>query len=73
MTFSNADDATEFPRSIGKPAMRALGLEGFARFDQLTQVSAAKLLEVHGVGPKSIRILSAELERRGMGFADGAG
>ncbi|SEE43808.1 hypothetical protein SAMN04489740_1411 [Arthrobacter alpinus] len=61
---------TEFPPSIGKPAMRALELAGFTRFDQLALVSAAELLRLHGIGPKSIRILQAELEQRGSGFAE---
>ncbi len=69
-TSNNAGDTIEFPRSIGKPAMRALELAGFTRFDQLTRVSAATVLQLHGVGPKSIMILTAELQQRGMGFAD---
>ncbi|MFI1237385.1 hypothetical protein [Nocardia salmonicida] len=61
---------TEFPREIGKVATRALAAHGYTSYAQLTQVSAKELLVMHGVGPKSIRILGAELATRGLAFAD---
>lgn len=60
---------TEFPRSIGQPATRALNQEGYTRFEQLEHVTAAELLKLHGVGPKSVRILREELAARGIAFA----
>lgn len=60
---------TEFPRTIGKVANRELALNGYTTFDALTRVSAATLLRIHGIGPKSIRILGEELASRGQSFA----
>ncbi|RHA42702.1 helix-hairpin-helix domain-containing protein [Cellulomonas rhizosphaerae] len=65
-----ADEPTEFPRALGKPATRALAAQGVTRFDQLTGRTRAELLALHGVGPKGIRVLEAELEARGLRFAD---
>jgi hypothetical protein len=60
---------TEFPASMGKTSRRELALHGYTRFDQLTSVTPKSLLEIHGVGPKAIRILTEELAARGMSFA----
>lgn len=68
MSDPRAEPATEFPKAIGKPATRALILAGLTRYEQLASVSAAELLQLHGVGPKSIRILSEELAQRGLAF-----
>jgi hypothetical protein len=59
---------TEFPRTIGKVANRELALNGYTRYSHLTKVSAATLLKIHGIGPKSIRILTEELATRGLTF-----
>jgi len=60
----------EFPRAIGKVAARELANHGFTRYDQLTRVTAETLLEIHGVGPKAVAILSEELATRNLSFAD---
>lgn len=64
----HADVPTEFPREIGRTARRELAVHGYTRFDQLTSVTAAHLLEIHGVGPKTIRILGEHLAERGLAF-----
>jgi len=61
-------EGSEFPRSLGKVAIRELEVHNLTRYAQLTGVSAAELLAIHGVGPKAIRILREELEARGLGF-----
>jgi hypothetical protein len=61
---------TEFPREIGRTALRELAFDGFTRYEQLTKVSAKDLLKIHGVGPKAVRILGEELATRGLTFAD---
>lgn len=63
------EDATEFPPAIGKVARRELALNGYTRYEQLTRVTSAELLTVHGVGPKAVRILDEELTARGLAFA----
>ncbi|MEV0355054.1 hypothetical protein AB0H71_03235 [Nocardia sp. NPDC050697] len=63
-------DAGEFTPRIGTVARRELAAHGYARYEQLSAVSAKELLGIHGVGPKAIRILGEELAGRGSGFAD---
>ncbi|MEL4319271.1 hypothetical protein WJX64_09665 [Leifsonia sp. YIM 134122] len=58
-------EESEFPQSLGKVARRELAANGFTRYEQLSSVSAAELLALHGVGPKAIRILREELAARG--------
>ncbi|WP_067816374.1 DNA-binding protein [Nocardia inohanensis] len=54
------------PRGIGAPATRALTGAGYTRLEQLAGVPEAALLELHGVGPKAIRILREELAAQGL-------
>ena len=61
---------SEFTQRIGKVAKRELALNGYTRYEQLTTVTAKQLLEIHGVGPKAVRILAEELEARGKAFAE---
>ena len=69
MSTQDAAGATEFRRGIGKVARRELALNGYTRYEQLTKVTSAELLEIHGVGPKAVRILAEELTARGLAFA----
>lgn len=59
-------DETEFPQSLGKVAPRELAVNGITRYEQLTERTERELLAIHGVGPKAIRILRAELAARGL-------
>lgn len=68
MTTRDADQG-EFTPRIGKVARRELALHGYTRYEQLTGVTARALLEIHGVGPKAVRILEDELAARGLAFA----
>lgn len=63
--------ATEFPRTMGKVAPRALAAHGITRYEQLTAMTEKDLLAIHGVGPKAIGILGDELRARGLSFRDG--
>lgn len=45
------------PESIGKPAIRALLDENINSLEQVSKLSDAELLNLHGVGPKAVRIL----------------
>jgi len=60
---------TEYPQRLGRTARRELEVHGYTRYDQLSAVTAAELLAIHGVGPKAIRILEEELAARGLAFA----
>ena len=59
------------PTGIGRPAHGALTQAGVTRLEQLTQVSEADLLKLHGVGPKAIRRLREVLDERGLAFRQG--
>ena len=63
-------DESELTPRIGKVARRELAVHGIRRYDQLAGRSRAELLEIHGVGPKAIRILTEELQARGQSFSD---
>lgn len=63
-------DESEFPRSLGKVAPRELANSGITRYEQLTERSERELLDIHGVGPKAIRILREELAARGLSLRD---
>lgn len=61
----------DFPKSIGRPATDALLTAGYTRLEQLARVREIDIKQLHGVGPKAIRILRATLAERGLSFADG--
>lgn len=65
----NDHPQTDFPK-ISNPALRALNAAGYTRLEQLTLVSEAELLRLHGMGPKAIRILREALSAQGLSFAD---
>jgi hypothetical protein len=63
------NQTTDFPK-IGAPALRALTAAGYHHLEQLTQVNAAELLRLHGMGPKAIGLLRQALAAQGLAFAD---
>jgi uncharacterized protein YdhG (YjbR/CyaY superfamily) len=60
-----------FPPPIGAPATRALATAGIATPGQLARWSERELGELHGMGPKAIRILGDHLAALGTGFRPG--
>jgi predicted flap endonuclease-1-like 5' DNA nuclease len=68
-----ADDAADrWPPGIGAPAERALTGAGYSRLEQLTHVTEAELGQLHGVGPKALRLLRDALASSSRGFQQGA-
>jgi DNA-directed RNA polymerase alpha subunit len=63
-------DATDLPK-LAAPARRALLAAGYTRLEQLTEVSEAEVMELHGMGPNALRALREALEERGLSFRDG--
>jgi predicted flap endonuclease-1-like 5' DNA nuclease len=59
---------TELPRGLGAPAERAFAQAGYTRLEQFAEVTEKDLLRLHGVGPRAIRILRAELEAHHLAF-----
>ncbi|ALC91788.1 DNA-binding protein [Bacillus sp. FJAT-18017] len=64
-------ESTAFPK-IPKPAERALISAGFTQLAQLTAIPETELLNLHGIGPKAIRILKEALAENGLDFAKDA-
>lgn len=60
---------TSWPKGVAQPAQRALAAAGFQELNQLTQISEAELLKLHGMGPKAIRHLREALTEQGLDFA----
>lgn len=54
--------------NIGAPATRALTHERYTTLKQLTKISEAELAQLHGVGPKAVRILNEALKAKGLSF-----
>lgn len=55
------------PKSIGKPATRALLGAGVRSLADVARLTEADLLALHGVGPKAVRILLAAVGEREAG------
>lgn len=54
---------------LSAPARRALASAGYTHLAQLTQVRAADLGQLHGMGPSAIGQLRAALAAKGLAFA----
>jgi DNA-directed RNA polymerase alpha subunit len=55
-------NAAAFP-AIGGSALRALARAGVRSLDDLTERSERELLQMHGLGPKAVRLLQDALSR----------
>ncbi|CAM4493422.1 DNA-directed RNA polymerase alpha subunit [Paenibacillus endophyticus] len=66
---SQTSQESDFPKISG-PATRALSHAGLFKLEQLTKVTEADLLKLHGLGPKAIRILNEVLKEKGLSFAN---
>ncbi len=58
----------EFPK-ISAPAFRALNSIGVTKLTQLTSYTEEQLLELHGFGPKALRLLKERLKDEGLKLA----
>jgi predicted flap endonuclease-1-like 5' DNA nuclease len=54
----------ELPKGMGKPALRALQAAGITTLSEAAKRSEAELAQLHGVGPKALRVLSEALTAR---------
>jgi hypothetical protein len=61
---------SDLTTSLAKPAQRALAGAGYVRLEQLTRVSEAQLLQLHGMGPKALEQIRRALAAKGQSFAD---
>ncbi|MEW6153059.1 MAG: helix-hairpin-helix domain-containing protein [Actinomycetota bacterium] len=60
--------SAEFPPAVGRPANAALVHLGITTVEQLADLTEDEVLAIHGVGPKAVRALAAELAKRGLAF-----
>ena len=58
----------DLPAGIGRPARGALAVAGITRLEQLTQLTEAEILKLHGVGPKAVGVLRTALSAKGLSF-----
>lgn len=63
------DLVSDLPKTSA-PAQRALEGAGITALKQLTKVTEAELLMLHGMGQKAVRILREELKARGWSFRE---
>ncbi len=59
----------ELPK-IGAPATRALASAGYTSLEQVAGVSRRRLSQLHGMGPKALRILEDALAERGLALGE---
>ena len=62
-------DQHDFPPGLSQPALRALFGAGYTRLAQLTKATEKEIANLHGMGPKGIRMLKAALAAKGKSFA----
>lgn len=55
---------------LSAPARRALEAEGICTLAELSRRTEREILQLHGMGPKSIPTLRAALEASGLTFKD---
>jgi hypothetical protein len=63
-TDATHPNAAAFP-PIGGPALRALATAGIRSLGALTRWSEHDLLQLHGMGPKGVRLLKEALAGQG--------
>ncbi|WP_308798911.1 helix-hairpin-helix domain-containing protein [Agromyces silvae] len=54
---------------IGRPANSALLEAGISTLGEVAGLGRRRLLAMHGVGPKAVRILAAAIEEHGLTLA----
>ncbi len=57
--------------SLSNPAQRGLAAAGYRDLTQISAVTERELLQLHGLGPKSIRQLREMLAAAGLSFKEG--
>ena len=54
--------SSPLPSSIGRPATNALTAAGISCLEDLAKISEKELSDLHGVGPKAVRLLKSSLD-----------
>lgn len=56
-----AEDESGLPAGLAAPARRALAAAGYTQLEQLSKVSEAELMQLHGMGPRAMEQIRAAL------------
>ncbi|SDD16729.1 hypothetical protein SAMN02799630_02299 [Paenibacillus sp. UNCCL117] len=60
--------ADGFLALLAAPARRALEHHGISTVEHLSACTEKEIMDLHGMGPKSLPVLRAALEERGLSF-----
>ena len=55
-----------FPKGLAAPARRALAAAGYSDLTQLAGVPVSTLKQLHGMGPKALRLLQEAMKEQGL-------
>lgn len=59
----------KLPEGMGSPARRALTAAGIETLEDLTRISEAEHMKLHGMGPKALWVLRESMKDNGLHFA----
>lgn len=59
---------SDFPESLSAPALRALTHAGIKGLSQLGRYTEKEVGALHGMGPKGVAMLKAELKKKKLDF-----
>ncbi len=60
---------SDLPAKLGSPAKRALENAGIQQLEQLSSMTEAELLKLHGIGKNALEQLRAAMTAAGLEFA----
>jgi predicted flap endonuclease-1-like 5' DNA nuclease len=60
------EDGYQWPKGVGRPAIAALRQAGITTLEALAGRSEREIASLHGMGPKSLRILKEVMAQRGI-------
>ena len=66
----SAQQQSDLPIKLARPAQRALAAADIQRLEQLTKFSEAEVKQWHGIGPNALDQLRSALSAAGLSFAD---
>lgn len=65
-TIQNPQPEPGLPAGLAAPARRALAGAGYTRLEQLSGLSGAELMKLHGMGPKALDTVRHALAAQGL-------
>ncbi len=60
--------ASDLPKGLAQPALRALAGAGIERLAHLTQFSEIEIKQLHGIGPNALEKLRQAVAAKGLTF-----